>query len=238
MALKLYTSGQGTIQIRATDYKLVMKELNKIDKSLSLQLRKDYKKIAKPAQDSVKRELKTLGKNGPFANSSRTITRNGRTTKIKYNGMLHGGRTGWGTNYGSAGGPLGDQKRYPFDSVLIQAYVKAQKKGTGIARLRVRSAATVITDLAKSFAGERKTRSYPIRLFGGPVIQRQHTTTWKGVAYFIRKLGPITKPSKKGKSRNVYPGFDSALPGVRREAKLAIEKTVKIVKSNIDRISK
>ena len=236
--MKLYTSGQSTIQVSATDYKKVIKELNKIDKSLSLQLRKDYKKIAKPAQDSVKKELKTLGREGPFANSSRTITRNGRTTKIKYNGMLHGGRTGWGTNYGSAGGPLGGKKRYPFDSVLIQAYVKSQKKGTGVARLLVRSAATVQTDLARKFQGGGITRPYPIRLFGGPVVMRQHTTTWKGVAYFIRGLGPIVKKSKKGKSRNVYPGFDSALPGVKREAKLAIEKTVRIVKANIDRVSK
>jgi hypothetical protein len=67
---------------------------------------------------------------------------------------------------------------------------------------------------------------------------RQHSTTWKGVAYFIRGLGPVVKKSKKGKSRNVYPGFDKALPQVQKEAKLAIEKTVRIVKANIDRASK
>ena len=232
MALKLYTSGQGTIQVRASDYKLIIRELNKIDKSLSLQLKKDYRRIAKTAQDSVKKEIRTIGRQGPFKGSVRKS--NGKPA----NGMAHGGRTGWGTLYGSAGGPLGDDKRYPYDSVLIEAYTRAKKSQTGIARLRVRSAATVLTDLARSFGGTRKTRSYPIRLFGGPVIQRQHTTTWKGVAYFIRKLGPITKPSKKGKSRNVYPGFDRSLPQVQREAKLAIEKTVKIVKNNLDRISK
>lgn len=232
MALKLYTSGQGTIQVKATDYKLVIRELNKIDKSLSLQLRKDYKKIAKPAQESVKKELKSIGPDGPFAGSKR------RSNNKPANGMLHGGRTGWGTNYGSSGGPLGDKKRYPYDSVLIQAYTKAQKKGTGVARLRVRSAATVIGDLARSFQGAKKTRAYPIRLFGGPVIMRQHTTTQKGVFYFIRGLGAITKPSKKGKSRNVYPGFDKAYPLIRREAEMAIEKTVRIVKANIDRTSK
>ncbi len=236
--MKIATSGQGTIQVKSSDYKLLIRELNKIDKSLSLQLRKDYKRIAKPAQDSVKKEIKTVGKDGPFANSTRTVTRNGQTIRKPYNGMLHGGRTGWGTNYGSAGGPLGDKKRYPFDSVLIQAYVKAQKKGTGIARLQVRSAATVMTDLARNFRGEKKTRAYPIRLFGGPVIMRQHRTTWKGVAYFIRGLGAISKPSMRGKSRNVYPGFDKAYPQIQREAELAIEKTVRIVKANIDRTVK
>ena len=230
--MKLYTSGQGTITVKATDYKLVIKELNKIDKSLSAQLKKDYKRIAAPAQSSVKKEIQTIGRDGPFKGSKRKS--NGKPA----NGMLHGGRTGWGTNYGSAGGPLGDKKRYPYDSVLIEAYTKAQKKGTGIARLRVRSAATVITDLARSFQGAQKTRAYPIRLFGGPVIMRQHMTTWKGVAYFIRGLGAIRKNSMKGKSRNVYPGFDKAYPQIRREAELALEKTVRIVKANIDRTSK
>jgi hypothetical protein len=230
--LKLYTSGQSTIQVRATDYKLVIRELNKIDKSLSLQLKKDYRKIAAEGQKSVKKEIQSMGKRGPFAGSVRKS--NGKPA----NGMAHGGRTGWGTLYGTAGGPLGDKKRYPYDSVLIESYTRAKKGQTGIARLRVRSAATVLTDLARSFGGTRKTRVYPIRLFGGPVIMRSHTTTWKGVAYFIRGLGAITKPSLKGKSRNVYPGFDRSAPSMRRETKLVIEKTVRIVKANIDRASK
>jgi hypothetical protein len=230
--LKLYTSGQNTIQVKATDYKLVIRELNKIDKTLSTQLKKDYRKIAATAQSSVKKEIQTVGKDGPFAGSVR------KSTGKRANGMLHGGRTGWGTNYGSAGGPLGDKKRYPYDSVLIEAYTRAKKGQTGIARLRVRSAATVLTDLARSFGGTRKTRVYPIRLFGGPVIMRSHTTTWKGVAYFIRGLGAISKPSIKGKSRNVYPGFDKAYPSIQRETELVIEKAVRIVKANIDRNSK
>jgi hypothetical protein len=218
--LKLYTSPGSQIQVRATDYKLVIKELNKIDKNLAVELKREYRKIAGVAQKSVRSELNSLGRAGPSR------------------GMRHGGRTGWGTNYGSAGGPVSGAKRYPFNSVLIEAFNRPKKGQTGIARLRVRSAGTVLTDLAKNFRGVRKTRTYNIRLFGGPEITRKHTTSWTSVAYFIRNLGPITKPSKKGKSRNVYPGFDKALPQVQKEAKLAIEKTVRIVKTNIDRASK
>lgn len=218
--MKLYTSPGSQIQVRATDYKLVIKELNKIDKNLAVELKREYRKIAGVAQKSVRSELNSLGRAGPSR------------------GMRHGGRTGWGTNYGSAGGPVSGAKRYPFNSVLIEAFNRPKKGQTGIARLRVRSAGTVLTDLAKNFRGVRKTRTYNIRLFGGPEITRKHTTSWTSVAYFIRNLGPITKPSKKGKSRNVYPGFDKALPQVQKEAKLAIEKTVRIVKTNIDRASK
>lgn len=230
--MKLYTSGQGTIQVSATDYKRVIKELNKIDKTLSLQLKKEYRKIAIQGQKSVKKEIQTMGKNGPFAGSTR------KSTGKPANGMAHGGRTGWGTNYGSAGGALGDAKRYPYDSVLIESYTRAKKNQTGIARLRVRSAATVLTDLARSFRGGGKTRAYPIRLFGGPVIMRSHTKTWKGVAYFIRGLGAISKPSLKGKSRNVYPGFDKSYPAMKKETELVIKQAVRIVKANIDRSSK
>ena len=218
--MKFYTSGQSTIQVSATDYKLVINQLNKIDRNLATELKKEYRKIAGTAQKSVKNELNGLGRPGPSR------------------GMRHGGRTGWGTNYGSTSGPISGVKRYPFDSVLIEAFTRAKKGQTGIARLRVRSAGTVLTDLARNFRGVRKTRAYNIRLFGGPEITRKHTTSWTSVAYFIRNLGPITKPSLKGKSRNVYPGFDKAYPEVRREVVLAIEKTVRIVKENIDRNSK
>ena len=230
--MKLLTSGQNTIQVSATDYQLVIRELNKIDRTLSLELKKEYRRIAAAGQISVKKEIQTMGKKGPFAGSTR------KSTGKPANGMAHGGRTGWGTDYGSAGGPLGGKKRYPYDSVLIETYTRAQKKGTGIARLRVRSAATVITDLARSFRGSGKTRSYPIRLFGGPVIMRSHTKTWKGVAYFIRGLGAISKSSLKGKSRNVYPGFDKSYPAMRKEVELVIQKTVRIVDENMDRNTK
>jgi hypothetical protein len=218
--LKLYTSGQSTIQVSATDYRLVIKELNKIDKNLALQLKKDYRRIAGTVQKSVKQEIGTIGRQGPSR------------------GMRHGGRTGWGTNYGSTGGPISGVKRYPYDSVLIEAFNRPKKGQTGIARLRVRSAGTVLTDLARNFRGTRQTKSYNIRLFGGPEITRKHTTSWKSVAFFIRNLGPVVKKSNKGKSRNVYPGFDKSYPMVERDVKLAIENTVRIVKANIDRTSK
>jgi hypothetical protein len=152
--------------------------------------------------------------------------------------MLHGGKTGWGTNYGRTGGPISGVKRYPYDSVLIESFTRPKKGQTGIARLRVRSAATVLTDLAQKYSGRSLSRSYKIRLFGGPEIERQHRLTSKSVGSFISKLGPIGKKSKKNKSRNVYPGFDKAYPEVKAEAEKAIKLVLKIVEKNIDRISR
>jgi hypothetical protein len=219
--MKLYTAPSGALKVYATDYKKLIRELNKVDKTQSLELKRRYREIAAKGQRSVKDELESLGRTGPAPK-----------------GMLHGGRTGWGTNYGNTGGPVSGAKRYPYNSVMIEAYNRPKKGQTGIARLRVRSAATVIADLAQKFQGIRKTRAYNIRLFGGPEITRRHTTSYKSTAFFIRKLGAITKPSKKKKSRNVYPGFDKAYPAMKMEAEIAIQKAVRIVQTNIDRTTR
>ena len=218
--MKLYSGTTGALKVYASDYKAVIKQLNTIDRQHVIQLKKSYKEIAGEAQTSVKQEIKTMTANGPMS------------------GMLHGGRTGWGRNYGTTGGPVSGAKRYPYDSVFVEAFNRPKRGQTGIARLRVRSAATVLTDLAKKFSGRAYTRMYKIREFGGEEIMRNHQLTYKSVGYFIRNLGAISKPSKKKKSRNVYPGFDRAYPAVKLKAEQAIQRALKIISTNIDRISK
>jgi hypothetical protein len=220
MALKLYTGRNSAIKVYASDWKLFARELNKTDKEASFQLKKDFKEIMKPAQVSVRQELKGLGSNGPMR------------------GMRHGGRTGWGREYGSVGSPVSGAKRYPYDSVFIEAFNRPKRGQTGIARLRIRSAATVIGDLATKVRGGGRTRLYKIREFGGEEISRTHQIRPSAVQRMITNLGAISKPSKRKKSRNVYPGFDKSEPTVTREAEKAIIKAVKIVEANIDRISR
>jgi hypothetical protein len=230
MALKLYGSPTGGIRVQATDYKQVIKQLKLIDPVQSRYLKRRYREIATTAQKSVRKEISTIGGRGPI----RDHVRNGR----KSNGMLHGGKTGWGTNYGSTGGAVSGAKRYPYQSVLIQTLDKPKKGQTGIARLVVRSGATVLTDLAQKYSGRSRSRTYNIRLFGGPEVSRQHTITYRSVGSFIRQLGPVKKKSLKGKSRNVYPGFDRSAPAVKVKAEMAIREAVKFIEANIDRISK
>jgi hypothetical protein len=215
--------------VRATDYKKVIKELKQIDPAHSRALKRRYREIGTQAQKSVRDEIMSIGSRGPIKNT----TRRGKTT----NGMLHGGRTGWGTNYGSTGGAVSGVTRYPYQSVLIDTLDRPKKGQTGIFRLRVRSAATVIADLAQKYSGRSRTRPYQIRLFGGPEVTRQHRITYFSVGSFIRALGPVQKPSKKGKSRNVYPGFDKSAPAVKIKAEIAIKEAIKLVERNIDRIS-
>jgi hypothetical protein len=230
MALKIYGSPTGGVRVHATDYKQVIKQLKLIDPTQARQLKRRYREIGGPAQKSVRDEILTIGSKGPIPDTK-------RKNRIS-NGMLHGGRTGWGTNYGSTGGPVSGVKRYPYQSVLLQTLERAKKGQTGIVRLVVRSAATVLTDLAQNYRGRSLSRPYNIRLFGGPEISRQHKITYFSVGSFIRKLGAVKKKSLKGKSRNVYPGFDKSIPAVKIKAEMAIREAVKFIEANIDRISK
>jgi len=230
MALKIYGSPTGGVRVHATDYKQVIKQLKLIDPTQAKQLKRRYREIGGPAQKSVRDEILTIGSKGPIPDTK-------RKNRIS-NGMLHGGRTGWGTNYGSTGGPVSGVKRYPYQSVLLQTLERAKKGQTGIVRLVVRSAATVLTDLAQNYRGRSLSRPYNIRLFGGPEVSRQHRITYFSVGSFIRKLGAIKKKSLKGKSRNVYPGFDKSIPAVKIKAEMAIREAVKFIEANIDRISK
>ena len=79
---------------------------------------------------------------------------------------------------------------------------------------------------------------YKIREFGGPEIMRSHSIQAMAVQEFFNKLGSVVKPSKRKKSRNVYPGFDKALPIVSLEALDAIDDTILIVEQNISRKNK
>ena len=150
MALKIYGSPTGGVRVHATDYKQVIKQLKLIDPTQAKQLKKRYREIGGPAQKSVRDEILTIGSKGPIPDTK-------RKNRIS-NGMLHGGRTGWGTNYGSTGGPVSGVKRYPYQSVLLQTLERAKKGQTGIVRLVVRSAATVLTDLAQNYRGRSLSR--------------------------------------------------------------------------------
>jgi hypothetical protein len=217
MAIKLYSGKNSDIKVYASDWKVIVRELNKLDPEHIKRLKKRFKEIGGKARTGVVNELKGLGTRGPMK------------------GMRHGGRTGWGTNYGSTGGPVPNAKRVPYNSVFVKAYNKNKKGATGIAQLVVRSGATVITDLAVKPSGNTITRPYWKRDRFGNLYGTTHRITSSGVNAMIDGLGPISKPSKRGKSRNVYPGFDKSYPQVKPEAEVAIREAIQLIEKNLDR---
>jgi hypothetical protein len=219
MALKLYTGKNSDIKVYASDWKVFVKQLNEIEPQQMKNLQKRWKEIAEDAKKGVSDSLKGegAGTDGPMS------------------GMRHGGRTGWGLNYGSVGSPVSGAKRKRHDTISISALTRNKKGATGIARLIVRSAGTVFADLAREASGRAYTRMYKIREFGGPEVMRSHEIRSGAVGSFLSNLGPVVKASKRKKSRNVYPGFDSAYPKVAEKAEDAIRETIRFVEENIDR---
>jgi hypothetical protein len=219
MALKLYTGKNSDIKVYASDWKVFVKELKKIDPQQMKNLQKRWKEIAEDAKKGVTDSLKGegAGVDGPMS------------------GMRHGGRTGWGTNYGSVGSPVSGAKRKRHDTITKSALTRKKKGATGIARLIVRSAGTVLADLARGHGSRASTRMYKIREFGGPEVMRSHQIQPLAVQEFLHKLGPVVKQSKRKRSRNVYPGFDASYPKVKLKAEAAIRETIKFVEENIDR---
>jgi hypothetical protein len=218
MALKLYTGKNSDIKVYASDWRIFVRELNKIDPQQMKNMKKRWKEISEKAKDGVQRELKgSAGAQGPMS------------------GMRHGGRTGWGTNYGKVGSAVSGAKRKPYNSVSTSALTRNKKGATGIARLIVRSAGVVVSDLAQKASGNAYTRMYKIREFGGPEIMRSHQIRSGGVNSFLNNLGPVVKKSKRKKSRDIYPGFDNSYPAIKPDVKAAIEETIKFVSQNIDR---
>jgi hypothetical protein len=217
MALKLYSGTNSAIKVYASDWRMFVRELNKIDPEQVKNLKKRWKQIAEPAKESVRTELKSgPGSAGPMR------------------GMRHGGRTGWGTNYGTTGGPVSNARRKPYNSVSTSALTRNKRGANGIARVIVRSAGVVLADVAQKNGSRAYTRMYKIREFGGPEIMRSHEIRPSAVSEFLQNLGPVVKASKRKKSRNIYPGFDKALPAVSAQAKEAIQETIRFVEKNID----
>lgn len=221
MALQLYSGVDSAIKVYASDYRKFVRELNKIDPNHIKELKKRWREISEEAKSSVQSELKGegAGPSGPMR------------------GMRHGGRTGWGTNYGTTGGPVSNAKRKTYNNITTSALTRNKKGATGIARIVVRSAGTVMADLAQRHGGRSTTRMYKIREFGGPEITRSHEIQPRAVQEFLTNLGPVVKKSKRNKSRNVYPGFDKALPKVSAKAKDALVETIRIFEKNTDRNS-
>lgn len=219
MALKLYSGANSDIKVYASDWKLFVKELKTIEPQQMKKLQQRWKEISEDAKKGVQDELKGegAGSAGPMK------------------GMRHGGRTGWGTNYGKVGSPVSGAKRKRHDTISTSALTRTKKGATGIARLIVRSAGTVLADLAKRHGNRAYTRMYKIREFGGPEIMRSHEIQPLAVQEFLHKLGPVAKASKRKKSRNVYPGFDASYPKIKPKVEATIRETIRFVEANIDR---
>lgn len=192
--------------ILISDYRQMIRVIRKVKPTLMDDLRTNIREIGAPAQSAVKQNIP------PVAPLSGMI-------------RVHHGTKTWG--YGS-----------PAKSVVIDVKTTGKTNAKGfitLGRLRVKSAATVIADMAgrsrKHIDKYDTTRPYMYRSYrnGQPVdYMRIHKIRGQG-ARMIDKLN-----QRQGTpSRFAWPAFENAQPELRLKAKSVLGKTFDSINSQI-----
>lgn len=199
-------TSQGDVRLEITNWNEVMKTLMKLDKDYVKELRKDFKRIAKPVQTSIKKAIPTKAK-----------------PPLKNMRQVHFGRLAWGTTYGN--------KPKPTRSVLIQLPNTRAKKYKGvdsvaITRLQVSSAAVVLTDMAgrRNYTKGRRGMTpeydymYTVNGVKRPGKRRHRVVPMA----FAKGLAKAKGLKQRSASRFVWPGALKALPQAQREMDIVI----------------
>lgn len=203
------------------DYRVMIRELRKIERTLPSQLQKNYKVIGR----SIQKPLRQAIPNTPPLGPRRDPKKGGMSP-----GFQHAGRTAWGSGAQIGGGA----KRKPAKSVSVQTPArKRYSRGKfPILRLTVNSAATKIADMAgRSGAATNKytvTREYSIRLFGGEVVTRRHRINGQGKA-LVRSLAGARGRVKGNASRYAWPTLEKKLPAAKIEVERVISAYARVV---------
>lgn len=199
---------QATVVI--SDYKRIIRELNKIEPTLVTELRKDLKKVAETPRKAVrgnissqppirgmKRKLSPVGKTWNTRRNARTVTIKTRSPKRA---------VGFGT------------------------------KDAGVIQLVISSPATIIADMAgrgnmKASIDGQKTAWYVYPMAKGTTEntrpgQRRHTVNGQGKA-MIDALGGSP-------SRFVYPAVEKAMPETASAINEVLGEAVTLIERNIN----
>ena len=196
--------GTAGVRLEITNYNEIYRTLLKLDKTYLSALKKDYRRIAKDVQTSIRKAIPSKAK-PPLSGMK----------------QVHFGRLAWGTTYGADKG-----RPKPAKSVVIQLpntrTKKAKKAGEiAIARLQVQSPGTVLFDMAGRANYSKGRRGYTpeydyMYTIGGQKVpgKRKHRVT---PLAFARGLSNASGRLQVGASRVVWPSALRALPKARAQ---------------------
>lgn len=195
------TNGSSGVRLEITNWNEVMKVINRLDKDYVKELRKDFRKIAKPVQTAIRKAIPSKAR-APLSGMR----------------QVYFGRLAWGSTHGKGA--------KPSKSVLIQTPSTRTKKARrfesySIARLQVQSPATVLFDMAgrrnyaKGRKGDTPVYDYMYTINGNKVPgKRKHKVT---PLAFAKGLSNASSRLQVGASRIVWPAAEKALPQARKE---------------------
>lgn len=187
-----------------TDYRDLIRELNRVQPSLVTQLKKEYKEIAKPMQKAVKAAIPM---NPPTSGVHRK--RPQRTISGFYPRVIPG-RLTWGANSQNNGKSARSVIiETPSAAKASKAMRRAKTSVASIARLNVNNAAVVMADMAGKSGKwvNKKSRTSEYRYSRSKTGVRRHKINNQGVG-MIKALGGRS-------SRYVWPAAEKSMPMVR-----------------------
>jgi hypothetical protein len=206
-----------------TDYEDLIRELNRIHPTLVMQLRKEYRQIAKPVQTAVKSAI-------PLDPPTSGIHRKKpQRTTSGFRPITVPGRLSWGANTQNKMRPAKSVRIQTFSGMRARRNMKYNKMAVGsIARLKVDSAATVVADLAGSSG----------RYINKNSVTREYTYSRSASGKRIHKINGQGKAmisaldrsnGGSGRSRFVYPSAEKAIPVMLPKVSASLRRAYDIV---------
>lgn len=202
--------GSGSVvRLEITNWNEIMKTLRGLDKKYVQDLRKEFRSIAKPVQDKVRRAIPSKAK-PPLSGMK----------------QVHFGRLAWGSTYGA--------KAKPAKSVIIQTpntrsktYAKVNE--IPIVRLQVQSPGTVLYDMAGRLNGVKGRKGFTPWY---DYMYHSNGRSWQGKRRhrvvpnnFLSSLTRSTGYQKPQASRIIWPAAERAMPEATRKMDAVITKT-------------
>ena len=204
-----------------TDYRDIIAELNRVQPTLINQMKKEYRRIAKPVQRDVKNAIPSEP-----PTSGRHRLKPSNAPRSGFIPRVVPGRLTWGAN-GENGNKQVDAVaiQTPSEKKAARVYRKNKTDAASIARLKVENAGTVLADMAgrsgKYINKRPRTRVY--KYSGSATGERSHRINNQG-------RGMIRALDKKGKpSRFVWKAAEKALPKVERDAKQVLNVAIQVI---------
>ena len=206
-----------------TDYRDIIAELNRVQPTLINQMKKEYRRIAKPVQVAVK---SNIPKQPPTSGRHRLKPDN--APRSGFIPRVVPGRLTWGANSENGGKQVDAVAiQTPSEKKAARTYRKNKTDAASIARLKVENAGVVLADMAgrsEKWINKRpRTRVYKYsRSKSG---ERDHRINNQGRG-MIRALN---KGAGGKASRFVWKAAEKALPKAERDAKQVLNVAIQVI---------
>lgn len=207
--------------IAFTDYRDLIKELRKIDPSYANQLRRNFKRIAKPIQTSVSKVI-------PKKHPTSGIHVRGAKNVSGFKPVVVPGRLSWSAN--AQNGNV--QPRHVVVRLTKQrSFRKLADIGKmSIVKVEVDNAAVVMADMAgrsRKYINKKSiTRQYPYSR--SATGSRRHRINYQGVG-MIKALNRGKNIQQAEASRWIWPTANKQLPMVQKEIDTAIADANRLI---------